>query len=199
MGRERRESGERIENLELGRVEAPRLARADAEDPPHLAEPRHRGDHDLFELREVLARRRLLGARERTVQNGPPGLDRLGLQAGGSDSAVELLVLGQAEDRAAAERVRPRLEHPAVGRVRLEEAHDLVDQPPEDRLEPKVRRDHLRRLEERLLQAEPALVVAQQARRMNRETDLAGDRLGERRRRRRTSAAPRAGGGRTRR
>ena len=84
----------------------------------------------------------------------------------------------QAVDGSAPENPALRLEQVAVDRLGAEQARHLVHEALEDGVQLELARDHLRRLEQRALLAEPPFVLFQEAGRMDRESDLVRHRLG---------------------
>src|SRR5207245_2152795 len=80
-----------------------------------------------------------------------------------------------AADGAAGKEVALALERPALGGVGAEDAHDLVDEPLEDRIHLELSRKRLRRLEQRGLVAYAALVLVEERRGVQRDAELPGD------------------------
>ena len=150
-----------------------------AEDPERLAERQDRPGHRLFEDRVVGRRRRLLGRGEVTAEDRPAGGDCLADHAGRRDQAADFR-LGQPDDRPADQLAPIRCERPAVGGVAVHERTHLVDEPVDHDVDAKIARQRLARLEERLLLGEPAVALAEQPARIDRDRRLQRDGLGER-------------------
>ncbi len=178
MQGERGEARERVEQLQILLVEVARLPRADPENAANLAQPRDRCIHDLGEDLVVVRRRRGLGAGEVALEERAPRRDNVVEGALRNDLAANV-PLGHAEHGLAPQHRPALVVDPAVGRVRSEELDDLGDQALDDRRKAQVGGEHLSGLEERGLFLEAAFVLLQELRGMNREPDLARDRLGD--------------------
>ena len=113
------------------------------------------------------------------LENGLPAPQREPDRPVRRDLAADV-PLGDADDGAAAKQRPVRLVDPAVGRVGARERDHLLHQPADDRLEAEVAREHVRRLDQRLLAAQPLRVLAQEPRRVDGQPELAGDGLGQR-------------------
>src|ERR671923_1229677 len=90
------------------------------------------------------------------------------------------VALGDAGDGVAAEEPARVVEDPAIGSVGAEELDQLVDETLDHCLEAQITREHLRSLEKRGLLLDAPLVLAQEARCMDREPDLSRHGLRER-------------------
>ncbi len=177
--RERREAREGLDDLDVARLETPGLPVANAENAPHLAEPHDRRAHDVLEDGVRRARRRLLRRREVVGEHGAAGLECAPDRPLRWDLPPDI-PLRDADHRAASQQLAVGLQDPAVRRIGADERHDLLHQPVDDRLEVQVARQHLGRLDQRLLLPEALLVLAEQPGGMDGEAELAGDGLGER-------------------
>ena len=177
--RERGKAREGLDDLDVAFGEATGLPRADAEDAARLTEPGDRGGEHVAEDGIGRARRRLLGPAEAVREDGAARLERLADRALGRNLAADV-PLGDADDGPAAEEVAVGLEDPAVRGVGAGERHHLLDQTTDDGLEPEVAGQDLRRFDQRRLPAQPLLVLAQEARRVDGEAELPRHRLGER-------------------
>src|SRR5215218_2083186 len=158
--RERREARERLEQLQVAVVEgAAPIPDADAEHAAGLAGPDHRR-HERPRNPLVCGMRELGDA-----------LVRLHLES--DEPCVDAVDGGAVEDAARL------VEEVAVGSVRSEELRDLPDEALKHRVELQLARHHLRRAQERALLLEPALVLREEARGLERERDLARERVDE--------------------
>ena len=194
--RERREVREGLQQPRRRPREAPLgVAGADAEDAHHLAGPAHRRDDRAAEVLVDRVRDRLRQCGVVVREHRPATCDRAPREAsvGGKLEADE--ALEQAVYRSAAEHAALGLDQETVHRLGVEQRGDLVDEPLQDRLQLELARHCLRGLEQRRLLPEPPLVLLKQVRRVQREADLARDRLGELRRRSRPRCRARAGAG----
>ena len=178
---ERGQVGERLEQPGVALGEAPlRVARADAEDAHHLARPAHRRHDRAAEALVARVRDRFRQVLVVVGEHGPAAGDRATREAavGGELEADD--ALERAVDGGTAQHPAVLVEQEAIHRLGSEQRCHLVDEPLQDRVQLQLARDRLRGLQERGLLAETALVLVQEPARVQREADLARDRLGER-------------------
>ena len=175
---ERGEAGERFDHLDVAGLEAAGLAVAHAQDAPHLAEPHDGRAHDVAEDRVRRARRRLLRRAEVVGERGAARPERAPDRPLGRDLPADV-PFRDAHDGAAPQELAVRLEDPAVRGVGADEGDDLLDEARDDGLEMEVAREHLGGLDQRLLLAQPLLVLTQEPGRVDGQAQLAGHGLGQ--------------------
>ena len=177
--RERRQVRERLQQRELAFREGARLLRTDAEHAADAAADDDRRVHHLGEASVRGARRRLLGLGEAAPQHRPSALEGFAERSFGCDATADLRV-GQAVDGTAAEGAVVVVEDPAVGGVGADQADGFGDETLEDAIRIQILGEHLCGLEQGGLLVEASAVLLEQPARVDRETDLLGDRLDER-------------------
>jgi hypothetical protein len=162
---ERCETGERLEQVRLELAEeAVRVARRHAEHAAALSRPRH------------LGRDRAAETLVRPVRNGlaEPLVDRTPHR----ELELHELRVEPVDGRAAKNRMLG-VEQVAIGRVRIEELGHLDDEPLENGLQPELARHDLSGFQQRGLLLEATVVLLEQLGRVDRDAELARDRLGQ--------------------
>ena len=178
---ERREVCEGLEQVGLSRSERPLgVPRAHAEDSLDLARPAHRRDDRAAErlvgrVRHGLGQAGVVVRENRPAPCNRPAREPLVRRELEAHDALE-----EAVDGGAAEHPALGVEQVAVDRLGAQQLRDLVDEALQNGVQLELARHDLRRLEERALLAEAALVLLEQPRRVQCEADLARDRLRQR-------------------
>ena len=168
---DRREAREGLDQPEVRLVEAAGSREQTPRTPRGLAEREDRRVHHLFEDR-VVRRRGGCSVPGSSGEDRPAGGDRLADRAGGRDPAADLRVGQPDARRGTRSSYPPGQQRPAVGSVAVHERAHLVDEPVDHDVDAEVARQGLARLEQRLLLGEPAVALAEQPARVDRDRSL---------------------------
>jgi len=179
---ERRERCERLEHLNVRLAEAARrVVQPDAEHAPCLSRPHHRRDK---RARESGVRRIWDGLGDGAVVLGDDRAHGAECCAGNAVLGCEFEadeILGEAVHGCAAQDTAFAVEQVAVGCVGVEQPRHLLDEELQHTVEVELARHDLCGVQQRGVLLEPALVLGQEPRGLQRGADFAGDRVDEER------------------